>query len=202
MSDQNTSSVQEKLRKIIAPDRAALVIIDMQNDFVSARGKMTEFGFYLGNVQATIKPIQALLQTARALDYPVIHTSMINDVNQNPFSWYTFWGEPAVTLPGSWGAEHIDELKPQKGELTVTKYTYGAFEGTNLNTILRRNGIQTLMLAGTDLNICAGDTLLFQNGSRTQCSASSDGTLHRRESFRYGHKLPAAYGNHVPARGF
>jgi nicotinamidase-related amidase len=159
MSDQNTSSVQEKLRKIIAPDRAALVIIDMQNDFVSARGKMAEFGFYLGNVQATIKPIQALLQTARALDYPVIHTSMINDVNQNPFSWYTFWGEPAVTLPGSWGAEHIDELKPQKGELTVTKYTYGAFEGTNLNTILRRNGIQTLMLAGTDLNICAGDTL-------------------------------------------
>lgn len=159
MSDQNTSSVQEKLRKIIAPDRAALVIIDMQNDFVSAKGKMAEFGFYLGSVQAMIKPIQSLLQTARALHYPVIHTRMINDVNQNPFSWYSFWGEPAVTLPGSWGADHIEELRPQKGELTVAKYTYGAFEGTNLNTILRRKGIQTLMLAGTDLNICAGDTL-------------------------------------------
>jgi ureidoacrylate peracid hydrolase len=159
MSDQNMKEAQEKLRKIIAPDRAALMIIDMQNDFVSDKGKMAEFGFYLGSVKATIKPIQSLLQTARALHYPVIHTSMINDVNQNPFSWYTFWGEPAVTLPGSWGAAHIDDLKPQKGELILTKYTYGAFEGTNLNTILRRKGIQTLMLTGTDLNICAGDTL-------------------------------------------
>jgi ureidoacrylate peracid hydrolase len=159
MSGQNMQEIHEKLRKIIAPDRAALMIIDMQNDFVSSKGKMAEFGFYLGSVQETIKPIKSLLQTARALHYPVIHTSMINDVNQNPYSWYAFWGEPAVTLPRSWGAGHIDELKPQKGELTVAKYTYGAFEGTNLNTILRRKGIQTLMLAGTDLNICAGDTL-------------------------------------------
>jgi nicotinamidase-related amidase len=153
------SAVQDKLRKIIAPDRAALMIIDMQNDFVSSKGKMAEFGFYLGSVQETIKPIKSLLQKARTLHYPVIHTSMINDVNQNPFSWHAFWGDPAVTLPGSWGAEHIDELRPQKGELTVVKYTYGAFEGTNLNTILRRKGIQTLLFAGTDLNICAGDTL-------------------------------------------
>ena len=159
MTDQNMPGAQEKLREIIAPDRAALMIIDMQNDFVSPKGKMAEFGFYLGSVQQAIKPIKSLLQTARALHYPVIHTSMINEVDQNPFSWYSFWGQPAVTLPGSWGAEHIDELKPQKGELIVTKYTYGAFEGTNLNTILRSKGIQTLMLAGTDLNICAGDTL-------------------------------------------
>ena len=64
-----------------------------------------------------------------------------------------------VTLPGSWGAEHIDELQPHEGELIITKYTYGAFEGTNLNTILRSKGIQTLLFTGTDLNICAGDTI-------------------------------------------
>ena len=159
MNDQDMRAVQEKLRKRIAPDRAALIIVDMQNDFVSSEGKMAEFGFYLESVRETIQPIKSLLQTARALGYPVLHTSMINDLNQNPFSWYAFWGEPIVTLPGSWGAEHIGELKPQKGELIITKYTYNAFEGTNLNTILRRKGIQTLIFAGTDLNICAGDTL-------------------------------------------
>lgn len=146
MSDQNMIEVQEKLAKIITPDRAALMIVDMQNDFVSPEGKMAEFGFYLGNVRETINPIKNLLQAARALHYPVLHTSMINDVNQNPVSWFAFWGEPAVTLPGSWGADYIDELKPQKGELIITKYTYGAFEGTNLNTILRRKGIKTLIM--------------------------------------------------------
>ena len=151
--------VQEKLHKIITPERAALIIVDMQNDFVSPEGKMAEFGFYLESVRETIQPIKSLLQTARAQHYPIIHTRMINDVNQNPFSWYTFWGEPMVTVPGSWGAEHIDELQPQEGELIITKYTYGAFEGTNLNTILRSKGIQTLMFTGTDLNICAGDTI-------------------------------------------
>ena len=159
MSDQNMDEVQIGLGKIIAPDRAALIIVDMQNDFVSPKGKMAEFGFYLESVRGTIQPIKALLQTARALHYPILHTSMINDIHQNPSSWYAFWGEPVVTLPGSWGAEFIDELKPKNSELIITKYTYGAFEGTNLNTILRRKGIQTLMVAGTDLNICAGDTL-------------------------------------------
>lgn len=159
MNDQNMIEVQEKLHKIITPDRAALIIVDMQNDFVSPEGKMAEFGFYLESVRETIQPIKSLLQTARAQHYPILHTSMINDVNQNPFSWYTFWGEPMVTLPGSWGAKHIDELQPQEGELIITKYTYGAFEGTNLNTILRSKGIQTLLVAGTDLNICAGETI-------------------------------------------
>ena len=159
MSDQNMDEVHKKLREIVAPDRAALIIVDMQNDFVAPEGKMAEFGFYLESVRETIQPIKSLLQTARAQHYPILHTSMINDINQNPFSWYSFWGEPGITLPGSWGAGHIEELHPQGNELIITKHTYGAFEGTNLNTILRSKGIQTLMVAGTDLNICAGDTI-------------------------------------------
>ena len=153
------SDTIEKLQKIIAPDRAALIIVDMQNDFVSPKGKMAEFGFYLGSIHKTIQPIKSLLQTARAKKFTVIHTSIINDLNQNPSSWYAFWGEPAITLPGSWGAGHIEALKPTNGEIIITKYTYGAFEGTNLDTILRRKGIQTLVVVGTDLNICAGETI-------------------------------------------
>jgi len=194
MGDQNMNEVQKKLREIVAPDRTALIIVDMQNDFVAPEGKMAEFGFYLENVRETIKPIKSLLQAARALHYPVLHSSMINDINQNPSSWYAFWGEPAVTLPGSWGADYIDELKPQKGELIITKYTYGAFEGTNLNTILRSKGIQTLMVAGTDLNICAGDTIhqAFALGyhvlavSDCLASFSRDGAEHSAQLHQMG----------------
>ena len=159
MEKQDMKKMDRQLLEKIAPDRAALIIVDMQNDFVASDGKMAQFGFYIQTIQDSIKPIQALLQTARKLNYPILHTRMINDINQNPSSWYAFWGEPAITLPGSWGAEHIDELKPQPGELIITKYTYGAFEGTNLNNVLRRRGIETVIVAGTDVNICAGDTM-------------------------------------------
>ena len=47
----------------------------------------------------------------------------------------------------------------REGETVLVKYTYGAFTGTNLDTILRRTGIETVLVTGTDLNICAGDTL-------------------------------------------
>ena len=159
MEKQDLTEAQRQLRERIAPDRAAVIFVDMQNDFVSPDGKMALFGFYIEAIRKTIGPMGALLQAARQQGYPVVHTRMINDINQNPSSWYAFWGEPEITLPGSWGAEHIDELKPRNEELVITKYTYGAFEGTNLNTVLRRRGIQTVIIAGTDVNICAGDTM-------------------------------------------
>ena len=147
------------LEERINPERAALLVVDMQNDFVSPDGKMAQFGFEIKSVRETIEPIRRILDMARSLGYPVIHTSMINDIKQNPQSWYAFWGEPVITLPGSWGAEHIEELRPLKGEVVLVKYTYGGFIGTNLDTILRRLDVQTIMVAGTDLNICAGDTM-------------------------------------------
>jgi len=147
------------LEERISPERAALLVVDMQNDFVSPDGKMAQFGFEIGSVRETIEPIRRVLDAARSLGYRIIHTRMINDIDQNPPSWYAFWGDPAMTLPGSWGAEHIEELHPLKGEPVLTKYTYGAFIGTNLDTILRRLGVETIMVTGTDLNICAGDTM-------------------------------------------
>ena len=148
-----------RLEERISPERAALLVVDMQNDFVSPDGKMAQFGFEIGSVRETIEPIRRLLDAARSLGYRVIHTSMINDIDQNPPSWYAFWGDPVITLPGSRGAEHIEELRPLKGELVLAKYTYGAFIGTNLDTVLRRLDVHTIMVTGTDLNICAGDTI-------------------------------------------
>ena len=50
---------------------------------------------------------------------------MINELGQNSASFTAFWGEPTVTLPGSWGAAHLDELAPRAGEPVITKYAYG-----------------------------------------------------------------------------
>jgi nicotinamidase-related amidase len=155
MSDSATDKLHERL----STERAAFLFIDMQNDFVSPEGKMAGFGFEIGEVQDSIEPMRRLLEAARGFGFLVIHTAVINELGQNSAAWTAFWGEPTVTLPGSWGAAHIDELAPKAGEPVIVKYAYGAFVGTNLDTMLRSRGIDTLVLAGTDLNICAGDTL-------------------------------------------
>ena len=157
MSDQKT--LTDTLRERLNSARAAFLFIDMQNDFVSPEGKMAGFGFEIGEVQDSVEPMRRLLGAARAGGYLVIHTAVINELGQNSAAWTAFWGEPAVTLPGSWGAAHIEELAPAKNEPVIVKYAYGAFVGTNLDTMLRSRGIDTLVVAGTDLNICAGDTL-------------------------------------------
>jgi nicotinamidase-related amidase len=154
-----TENSSQRIQRILEPGSCALLVIDMQNDFVSSRGKMAEFGFEISAVQQTVEPIRRLLETARAAGVFVVHTRVINDIRQNPPSWYAFWGEPAITIEASWGAQFLEELAPLAGELVITKYTYGAFHNTNLDTVLRQQGIQSIVVAGTDLNICAGDTM-------------------------------------------
>jgi len=143
----------------LSPTSAALIVVDMQNDFVSPKGKMAALGFDLSDVAGIVAPLKQLLLAARNAGLLIIHTQMLNDRAQNSLAWYAFWGEPVVAIPGSWGADHIPDLAPRPGELVVVKYSYGAFFGTNLDTILRRANIQTVIVTGTGPEICAGDTL-------------------------------------------
>ena len=148
-----------KLRQRLVRGRAAFLFIDLQNDFASPKGKMAEFGFEIGAVRDSLAPARRLLEAARTNGFLVIHTAVINEEGQNSASWAAFWGKPSVTLPGTWGAAHVDELAPRAGEPVILKYAYGSFVGTNLDTMLRGRGIDTLVMAGTDLNVCVGDTL-------------------------------------------
>jgi nicotinamidase-related amidase len=153
------TSAAGALRALLGRDHAAFVFIDMQNDFGSPKGKMAEFGFEVGAVGETVAPARRLLDAARAGGYFVLHTAVINEIGQNSAAWTSFWGTPAVTLAGSWGAAHVDELAPRAGEPVIVKYAYDAFVGTNLDTMLRSRGIDTLVVSGADLNICVADTL-------------------------------------------
>ena len=63
-----------------------------------------------------------------------------------------------MVIEGTWGAEFIAELTPRADELVVTKYTYDGFVGTELDSILRKLGITTLVFAGVDSDVCVRDT--------------------------------------------
>ncbi len=140
-------------------ERTALLVVDMQNDFVSPGGAMARFGFDASDVQAIVLPLGRLLEGARRHRVSIFHTRMVNDVRRNAPSWTAFWGDPAVTLPGTWGAEFVPELEPLASEIVVEKYGYGAFSGTSLDAALRAVGADTVAVAGTGPNICSGDTM-------------------------------------------
>lgn len=135
-----------ELHKRVALDPAstALVIIDMQNDFVRDDGTLQ-----VKSAPSTIGAISRLLALARGSGMRVAFSQDTHDPGDPEFE---IW--PAHALRGTWGWEMIDELAPNEGELVVQKVRYDAFYGTELDHMLRLWNVTTIVLCGTVANIC------------------------------------------------
>jgi nicotinamidase-related amidase len=131
-------------RVTLDPASTALVIIDMQNDFVRDEGTLQ-----VADAPATIRAISQLLDLARDSGMRVVFSQDTHDPGDPEFE---IWPEHA--LRGTWGWEMIDELAPREGELVVRKVRYDAFYGTELDHMLRLWNIKTVLLCGTVANIC------------------------------------------------
>lgn len=143
----------------IEPARTALLMVDMQNDFVHDQGVFVkQWGKTNRWARQIIPPCRELLTAARQAGVAVIHLRVVNDLLRNPVSWHNFWGPPSCAIEGTWGADFIDELKPWQDEPAITKYTYDGFVDTQLDSILKKAGIRTLVLAGVDSDVCVRDT--------------------------------------------
>ncbi|BDC18031.1 isochorismatase family cysteine hydrolase [Acidianus sp. HS-5] len=126
------------------PHDTALLIVDMQNDFLRKDGKLP-----VPTAEGTIQPIKDLIRKARDSSTLVIYTQ---DWHMKDDPEFKIWGEHA--LAGTWGAEIVDELKPEKDDFLIKKYRYDAFFETPLDYILRVKGIKNLVITGTVANIC------------------------------------------------
>jgi ureidoacrylate peracid hydrolase len=143
----------------IRPSHTALLMVDMQNDFVHDEGIFVkEWGKTNRWIKPIIPPCRKLLTAARQADVAVFHLRVVNDLLRNPVSWHNFWGPPGCVIEGTWGANIIDELQPRENEVVLTKYTYDGFVNTELDSILKKIGIKTLVLAGIDSDVCVRDT--------------------------------------------
>ncbi len=133
----------------------ALLIIDMQNDFVKKEGALC-----VPDAEKTVPAIKRLLEKAREKNVKIFFTQDWHEENDIEFP---IWGKHAIK--NTWGAEIIEELKPQKGEYIIKKLRYDGFFGTPLDHLLRINGIKNLVIAGTVANICvlhtAGSAALY-----------------------------------------
>ncbi len=128
----------------VDPAKTALIVVDMQNDFVKEGGALL-----VPDAEATIPKIKGLLDLARGSGTKVIFTQDTHD--QDDPEW-EIWPEHVRT--GSWGWEIVDELEPREDELVIRKVRYDAFYGTHLDHFLRIWGVDTLIICGTVANIC------------------------------------------------
>jgi nicotinamidase-related amidase len=127
----------------VDPVRTALVVIDMQNDFVKRGGSML-----VPDAEATIPAIRGLLGLARASRMHVVYSQ---DTHRAGDPEWAIW--PEHCREGSWGWEIVAELTPAAEDTVLHQFRYDAFYGTPLDHLLRLWGVDTLVICGTLANL-------------------------------------------------
>ena len=166
--------------------RTALIIIDMQRDFLEPGG----FGETLGNnvslLKSTIEPCRQVLAAARKAGILVVHTrdGHSADMSDAPpakverGSPSKRIGDPGpmgrILIQGEPGHDIISELYPIAGEAVVDKPGKGAFYATNLGLILANRGIENLLVCGVTTEVCVNTTVREANDRGFRCIVLSD----------------------------
>jgi nicotinamidase-related amidase len=136
--------------------RAVLILLDIQEDYLEAKGPLAQLGFepvgdearrtFLGNCQS-------LIRKARESGRPVVHvrTAFRPDLTDCffPPKWRETFGVPPLLVEGSSGAGIAPELAPEDGDFVITKKGLCAFQFTHLDRLLNSLGVDTCILAGS-----------------------------------------------------
>ncbi len=126
--------------------KEALLIIDMLNDFV-LEGAPLE----VPDTRKVIPDIKGEIERARAEGRPVIYICDAHEIDDKEFSKF---GWPSHAVKGTRGAEVVDELKPEEGDIVIEKTTYSGFYNTKLDETLKNLGVDSLRLTGCVTHIC------------------------------------------------
>ena len=167
-------------------DRTALVVIDMQRDFLMPGG----FGAALGNdvsrLTAAVRPCSWLLEVARARRMLVIHTREGHrpDMSDAPKAKVER-GTPSmrigamgpmgrILIRGEPGHDIVPELYPREGEPVIDKPGKGAFYATDLHAILQCRAIENLVVCGVTTEVCVHTTVREANDRGYRCIVPAD----------------------------
>ncbi|MBR0668854.1 cysteine hydrolase [Roseomonas hellenica] len=159
----------------IDPARAALIIIDMQRDFLEPGGFGEALGNDVGLLAAAVGPCRAMLDAARAAGMLVIHTREGHrpDLSDAPPA-KVMRGAPSlrigdpgpmgrILIRGEPGHGIVPALAPIDGEPVIDKPGKGAFYATELEPMLRHRGVETLLVAGVTTEVCVHTTIREAN---------------------------------------
>lgn len=135
----------------------AILVIDMQNDFVLPGAVLNVAG-----AQATIPTIQELIKFGRSKGWHIIYVIREHDASGSdadlPRRHLFADGKPGYCVAGTKGWEIVDGLKPQKGDIIIKKHRNSGFFQTDLDTTLRKLGVNTVIISGTQYPNCVRGT--------------------------------------------
>ena len=168
------------------PASTALVVIDMQRDFLEPGGFGESLGNDVSQLRRTIEPLRTLLAAWRAAGHTVIHTreGHLPDLSDCPPAKLARGrpssriGDPGprgrILIRGEEGHGIIDELAPLDGELVVDKPGKGAFYATEFGAVLAERGIRSLVVAGVTTEVCVHTTVREANDRGYECLVLAD----------------------------
>jgi len=159
----------DSLAKKVAPQHTAVLVIDMQNEFIEDAGLRGKEGDDLSSARALVPRVKRFLAQTRAAGVQVIYVQAVyNSATEQYIS--DVWREQDLRRrrsrrpedqcrEGSWNAEIHADLAPVQGDMVVAKRRYCAFEGTGLDLMLRSKGIRTVVVTGMATDICVESTV-------------------------------------------
>ena len=205
-----------ELAELVDPAHTALVVVDMQRDFCEPGWAFNRLGVDLSMYPPLIPRLAGLIDGARAAAVPVIYLQMTvlpNRASESPaqirFNLRLHLeshgaSEPLqYTVDGSAGQAIIDELAPRDGDLIVKKYRSSGFWGTNLDLLLRSNGIRSVVMTGATTEGCVESTArdaLFNDYYVViceDCVASDDREQHDASLLLMRHRFDIADAHEV-----
>lgn len=151
---------------------SALLIVDMQNDFVHPEGNFAhrareapERGIDMPFLIGTIPHVKRLAAAFRTAGRPVVYLAHVLKADYSD-AQFPYWrlalstgGNHTFIVEGSWGAQIVDDLEPQPGEHLVVKKGFGGFSNTPLDSILRNLGVTTCVVSGVTTCVCVSTTV-------------------------------------------
>ncbi len=165
----------------------ALIVIDMQNDFLDPKGYFGQMGYSLEHTRAAIGPTRALLAAARQQQIPVIYTAECHrpdlaDLTATKRARAEAQGTPIggpgpmgrFLVQGEPGSKIVPELAPEPEDIFLGKPGNGAFHATDLDHILRIKGIRNLLITGVTTDVCVHSTLREANDRGYECLVVAD----------------------------
>jgi len=178
------------LKEVVAPEHSAVLVIDMQNDCCLPDGALDKMGLDVSARMAMIPVLASFLAKARQVGALVVysqHATLLSGASNSPA--YVYYMKRRFTVPtaveGSWGQGIVQDLAPREHEPIVRKHRGNAFAGTDLDQILRCNGVQTIIATGVSTENCVESTVRdaahhdYYVVIAEDCVASSNQAFHK-----------------------
>jgi ureidoacrylate peracid hydrolase len=177
------------------PGAAAVVVVDMQNDFASPGGMFDRAGIDITGVQAIVPNVRAVLEAARGCGVCVVYLKMgfQPDLVDAGYPTSPTWlkhvpldvgaevtspgGDPSrILIRDCWNTEIVPDLTPRDGDIVMYKTRYSGFFGTELHDVLQNRGVERLIVVGATTSVCVESTVRDAMFRDYHCLVVSDAT--------------------------